>query len=244
MRIISKERDYYDSVQMYGQDQGVVYIRNKDFVEEDLANDTINKFYKIKSKNTSYYHHPLGDGSTYRKVRIAESGSIFFCGDRHNFIITERTIGCGMMSRTEKRFHYSMESLDSYIDELNLKDEKEPYYRKISKNLIVDFFNNLKTEPNLHFEINAPIFIISAFRDDEVRYMSWKTRVQKNPILSDYNFAAVKDPYSAYQELDMFISGVMGGKSPVVVNISDDDMKQQKGFGHKYAFKTEPTKRR
>ena len=63
-------------------------------------------------------------------------------------------------------------------------------------------------------------------------------------ILKHYDFVKMVDPYTAYQEMEMYLSGVFGGNYPECVEISDEQMKIKKGFGHKYAFKKEPTKRR
>ena len=44
-----------------------------------------------------------------------------------------------------------------------------------------------------------------------------------NPVgLKQLGFAKALDPYSAYQELSMWIGGVLGGTSPEIVTIKDD----------------------
>ncbi len=47
--------------------------------------------------------------------------------------------------------------------------------------------------------------------------------VQVNPYcLNTVDFYKALDPYTAYQELQMWIGGVLGGTSPEIVKITDD----------------------
>ena len=53
----------------------------------------------------------------------------------------------------------------------------------------------------------------------------------KNPILKDYDFQKIVDPYTAFQEIQMYISGVLstGDKNPQWP-ISDKLKAESKGF--------------
>ena len=59
-----------------------------------------------------------------------------------------------------------------------------------------------------------------------------------NPILKDYEFFKVVDAFQAFQELSMFISGVLGGQSPKMVEISDNIRIEKHGFD-KMSFRKE-----
>jgi hypothetical protein len=61
--------------------------------------------------------------------------------------------------------------------------------------------------------------------------------------LKDYKFYKVFDPYTAFQELDMFISGVLTREGNPMAGISDTDLRDKKGFD-KMSFKKAPTKKR
>ena len=63
-----------------------------------------------------------------------------------------------------------------------------------------------------------------------------------NPCLKDLDFAKVVDPYTAFQELEAYISGVLGAAHPKLIEITNDDMRDKKGFD-KYSFRSNKHKR-
>jgi hypothetical protein len=65
----------------------------------------------------------------------------------------------------------------------------------------------------------------------------------RNPRLADLNFASVIDPWTAYQELSMFLGSALAEQRDPNENISDADRAAMHGFGHKYAFRKEPKKK-
>jgi hypothetical protein len=56
-------------------------------------------------------------------------------------------------------------------------------------------------------------------------------RIAENPSdLHSVDFARVMPPWEAYQELSMYIGGVLGADASLMVAISDTDMRAAKGF--------------
>jgi hypothetical protein len=255
VRIISKFQDYYDSVQAFGQDQSVIFVRTNEEVTEGVR-DIISDYYTYNIpkysnpySNSSSYFDDYYDGK-YRGMNIVDSFSIFFCGERFNGIKTSY-LKTGKQyltgESTEKIIHYNKMDLDSYIDSLIVDEDTKQQFRKkkvsrVDKKL-QEFFAMKSTSPDLHFRFDTPIFAIRSIKKtDAFNRDNIMLGVEKNPELKKVGFMKVKDPFAAYQELDMFISGVMGGRSPVMVEISDKDMKDKKGF-YDYSFKTRPKKR-
>lgn len=255
MRIITKQSDYYDSIQAYGQDQSVIYIRKP---EELFDEDFVDEYYRVNNK--TFWSGKVGhlyNVDSYRGVKIFTGFSVFFCGQRYNAIVTEVPNPDRFSITPIQRTHYNINDLNKYIDSLNLKYVKEYHHgwarkRGYKSNSVealegvTEFFAMNKTNDDLHFKFDVPVFVIATIGGGfkSGRQRDREKGVIKNPVLKDYEFAHVKDPFTAYQEIDMYISGVLGGKSPRMQEISDEVMKQQKGFGHKYAFKTMPTKKR
>ena len=79
-------------------------------------------------------------------------------------------------------------------------------------------------------------------------------KLEFNGELRRVGFQKVFEPYSAFQEIDMFVSGVMvrpqdntpskrKHKLPNPVDINDKDMRDKKGFDDR-SFKKPPTKKR
>jgi hypothetical protein len=63
--------------------------------------------------------------------------------------------------------------------------------------------------------------------------------LQINPIgLKQLGFAKALDPYTAFQELSMWIGGVLGGTSPEIVTIKDDKVLiEGHGFDNRISFR-------
>jgi len=71
-----------------------------------------------------------------------------------------------------------------------------------------------------------------------------KAEIVVDPPLVDYGFPKLVDPFTAWQELSMYIGNNLAQERQGNDDISDDDMASMKGFGHKYAFRREPRKKR
>ena len=61
-----------------------------------------------------------------------------------------------------------------------------------------------------------------------------------NPVLKDFQFFRAVSTYQAFQEISMYISGVIGVGEKNTVTISDKDMRDAKGFDD-WSFKN-PTR--
>jgi hypothetical protein len=62
-----------------------------------------------------------------------------------------------------------------------------------------------------------------------------------NPVLNDFEFIKVIDPVTAYQEISMWIGGVLPKSDNAMINITDEDRIKQHGFD-KRSFRKDPTK--
>lgn len=217
MRIISKFHDYYDSVMIYGQDKTVVYQR-----EEKKIFDA-----KIKTKDLELYSVSIG----YYKNSIWERSF-------DPFII----VFCGKVYYTfyfEGQYFYSYEPLEKII--LDTKDNKfiKAFYegwRSIPKTLKELFEKSGKQESNLNLELNCPIILIKEFEKDPYSYLSKNKNIQiikrmvLNPILREIEFFKIKDAFSTFQELSMFVSGILTKPEKEMPIIPDKLKLQSKGF--------------
>ncbi len=62
-------------------------------------------------------------------------------------------------------------------------------------------------------------------------------------FLGDLQFAKVRDPFTAHQDIASFVSGVLPDRSRDTVEISDTDRIRKAGFDTKTSFRKGPTKR-
>jgi len=80
-----------------------------------------------------------------------------------------------------------------------------------------------------HFDIKIPYIYID------------NKKLIYNPVLKDIEFYKVIDSVTAFQEVSMFISGVLGGNSPEMVQLEDKELIQKHGF-NKLSFRKEKQK--
>jgi len=212
MKIISTFHDYYDSIQGYGFDPTVIYLRKT----KEIENHYRQKTYKIQLRglyNNKYDYE------------IRYSGVVFFCAKVYPFVCFRHSVNCKL------RYFYNPVVLLRYIERAYSKDINSHRRWKFSggnhKKNIKEFFaipNNFEVNIKLHEKFDSPVFVI------HYNYFLCNNYTIVNPVLKDMNFQTVYDPYSAFQEIDMFLSGVMQSAENKMITISDKVRKQKHGF--------------
>jgi len=234
MRIISPFKDYYDNIQAYGIEESLNFIREPKKHIQKLSfqikrdKDIIPLFWPYEHTNQNDY------------VKI-EYIIIGFCGHWHLCVkITEN-------KETQAKFLYSFEEYEAYrkqtknlalIDHYNARwnsffvfdNPEEPIGKKLKSTFNkVKYLNDIST-----FQwYEAPIIIVTVDRSKAQKTFT------ANGSLREYKFEKVKDPYTAYQEISMFVSGVLGHEEDHPSLMSDDVMRDKKGFDN-WSFKTKP----
>ena len=234
MKIISKFRDYYDCITAYGIDDTVFYKR-------------LQKQFNIK-KTTDYWGNELTNYQIYRtwmdkrelkraKVEKIKLFSIGFCGKMYPMVQVEYLPTDGLYGShyQDSRCFYHSDRLFNELERCQFfKDTPD---RKRYKSKIYNYFNKTdKVSEKFFVEYNCPTFALRLF--DNVEAV-----ITTNPRLSDYYFESVIDPFSAYQRISGFISGVLGTKENELVQISDLSMRDKKGF-NEWSFKKMKNKKR
>lgn len=95
-----------------------------------------------------------------------------------------------------------------------------------------------------HREYNAPIIkVVYTYIDKQSNYQDnrgrWrhKVTIETNPSLKAIGFQKVKDAFTAYQELDSYIFGVLGVDANPIVQTSDKDRLVAHGFDNRVSFR-------
>jgi len=261
MRIISKNNDYYDSVQAYGQDQTLVYKR----VKEDLTFDTITKACglgaiqndqygaSIAAPFMRYLGHDIPDpfsrGSSWRFGLWHQRGLVHvkklmvgFCGQWFPCLKVAERGGAESMRDTpphfKTQFYYA-----SNINSLNeispwLHKERVDYHLKWMKDFLSLSLLD-KTEP--FHALQTPIIVVDVDDWGRRRFRSDEVVAKKDAVLADIQFYRHVDAFSAFQTVEQFLSGVLGVGQPETVEISDRDRRDGKGFDD-WSFKRRPQK--
>jgi hypothetical protein len=84
--------------------------------------------------------------------------------------------------------------------------------------------------------INAPVFIIRPKAGD---WSSGIYSIEANPYLRDIGFMRVLDPYTIWQEIDMFMNNQLANEADPGV-VPDKYRWIQRGFDEKISFRTRP----
>lgn len=260
MKIIKKSQDFYDSVLGYGVDESIVYKRETSIV--DIYNQSCASLFSPYSEsrpNNEYGKLPeglkvllkkLNKSSFDNQMKIIDKGKevyvtcsyILFCGDVIPVLKISGSWKIHPRATEEQRYTYGnfeefAYSMADFVKILGLFFDKEFIEDYLSSNkrwsdtkrrhAYQAFFNvgyGLSVE-NIHHEIDCPVIQIKS-----------KGYVL-NPVLKELKFAKKHDPFTTYQKLEQFISGVLGGISPKVVEIADIDRLVGHGFDKKVSFR-------
>ncbi len=245
MYIISKKKDYYDGVVgAVGVDKTIVYTREENIIDERHIPVKLYQHKGRWSDDASPFEQ-IGDFRLDPKCRF-KNFSIFivgFCGKTYvgwkfyyekksyvpfptNELITEIIYD----SNIAKRYFIGR----YWKDNKNWEEKFDEVVKQCNNVNLMEFFR----------EYNSPIFVLDFDYDRKIisDYFGRTRRETKlivNGKLSDYEFYKVFDAFQAFQEISMFISGVLGDKEKNIVVVEDKYKIAQHGFD-KWSFRKEP----
>lgn len=235
MRIISSFKDYYDSCLAYGADTKLVYVRN---TEERYYNKTdLGPLSRILDMVQIM---PAIEGD----INLSR-GVIVFCGRAYPFWDYEGTsyysfdklykaISNLAAVRGE---HNATLSHRNTLSKLNNPVKYGAAAYNLSRATAKRFFLNVDlnvSDDSLIF-VKAPVFLIEPFS----AHRNWCGYITINPSLRRYNFASEVDPYTAFQEISMYMGNNLATQMDPNINISDKLKSESKGFD-KWSFRTHP----
>lgn len=211
MLIVSDFHDYYDVCMKMGVDKTIVYQRNtKHLMGEEFP---------VIDRYSSDTWHPAVlaiCGKFYPFVYHVPKNSLVM--DRIVWSLEEAS-GCVPMSG----FAWDKERIDT------------------EQGLRTFFTRKWAAMENVFYDRKTPVF---AFEPLLGRQYTWKKRDYEslvlNPCLKSLEFYKVRDPYSLFQDIQGYISGVIGIDTKPTIEISDEDKAEAKGHGGKYSFRKPP----
>ncbi len=232
MYIISKNKDYYDGVVgTMGIDKTIVYERNSIEIEDTekmLKEFQPSKVGGIFGHRDNHFLNACYMHTDSKKYNDHSFFIVGFCGKLYlgwKFYYTVK----------EKYAAFSDDKTDIIYGYDNAKYHlKDGYW----KNNIEDDINFvLNYDPiNMFRTLNSPIFL---YDEGQSRR---KPKLIINPILKDFEFYKVVDAFTAFQEIQMFLGGVLGTGEKEIAQVDDKYKIPQYGFD-KWSFRREPTKK-
>lgn len=174
---------------------------------------------KFTKKQSSWKTDVYADLHPYQVKRIADNAEgtltkfvIGYCGELYPCAISQ--------TETESVTYWSEDDLEAEIKHRTWYSNDRGFWTpKQSMGELYEVFQTLK----------VPVFVIS------------HTKLQTNPILKTYNFQKKVQAITAFQDISMYISGVLGVSEKETIVMSDEIMLLKKGF-NKHSFKKEKSR--
>lgn len=224
MKIISKFHDYYDSASVFYDNSLVFKRENKRLNLEDCANIKI-PFYAVELMSA---HEDLNT-TTEASVNF-----LYFCGKiypiyelKKYITLVEKKDGFIQRYKKDQESNYfsSLKELTDVAIEKGLR--KSFSLNNESKNIeyILEKIKDYEVNADVFRELKAPYFMIEN-----------KKIIEINPVLKKYTKSFKMEAPILYQEIEMYMSGVLGMEEKEIIIVSDKDKRDSKGFDN-YSFK-------
>jgi hypothetical protein len=239
MRIVSKKKDYYDGVQGLGQDLDLVYIRDPKEVKVPYWPFTSSPGgYSWSASPIASHQHVVG-----------------FCGTLYSVLqmFPPYNYRAGAMSSDKIEYMcHTIADVDAFMTKFLNEKQLEAYHggkksrtssfgwNRFSYERFYENFEKAKdTHKKLFEENRSPIFVSTRMGRDS----NGPFTITFNALLRKYDFARVKDPYTAFQDIRMYLSNMAMPERPIP-QLSNEDMAHSKGHGDKWSFRRPPTKKK
>ncbi len=252
MRIICKWTDYYDKIQAYGQDDKVVYHRITRDVLTAAPDDLTYHFYQkeLRYRGTTRIIAPFTIGfcgKLYRGVCVTGDWATnrIHCYSVKDVLSTLQKAGSAASNWQTRYYIRDLETLEDVLTKWFERSRESQAFENWSiTNKLPVVGHQYQNRTNSFFQVECD----SEYRDLE--FIGGGKRSRLDNLLSgtsqavvvadirlfDIDFQKVVDPYTAYQELDMFIGGVLSAPSNPMIPITDKDRIKQHGFD-KWSFR-------
>lgn len=173
-------------------------------------------------------------GNRSNKLDGIISFIIGFCGKLYPVMVIEKRVG--RLNEKVKEIVYDIDLMREYSDN---------YISKWHGNFD-DFLNLLNNKDilNIFQDNKVPCFIL---KESKVNYFNRNyapsNNLILNPCLKDLEFYKIMDSASAFQEIEMYISGVIGCSENKIIEVSDKSKIEGHGFDYKKSFRKEKEKK-
>ena len=223
MLIISKSHDYYDSVgKSKGVDKTIIYKRKEKVIRDERTQKAVRDLRLLNFSNTLRHYTRKRNALSELSFRMIIVG---FCGKFYPVVIRTSYKFDDVTKISQPEYIYDTDLIDQLIEETRhnffFKTTLHDYKERIASTHFKHLYESFK----------CPIVIFGSPRGIQ------EDIVILNPLLKEINFMKVVDPYTAFQEIEMYISGALGAPPKPMVFISDKDRLLAHGFDAKTSFR-------
>ena len=229
MLILSSYTDYYDRVATSGIDITIRYHRQTTILKapspfhiDHLPRNLMGGYFDYISFQSRHRH----DRQDALNALSCDFQIIGFCGT----YLVAVCVG--------KKYYMGEDILD--LDWSTKKRHQRSTIRQIVADCIQKFHN--KTNHSLFQEFKVPVFvvpIIEVTNLDKQRHRNQEEIVPftLNPNLKDLDFHKYKDSYSTFQDIQSYLSGILGIEQHPTLELSDRSKILKAGFDPKTSFR-------
>lgn len=238
MYIIAKKKDYYDGVAgSTGIDKTIVYDRETIELDDNTMPNLFARkkgFWGFRYRENPFHelvYHQLK--KKYKDV----------CDEHAHFIVGF----CGKLYIGWKLYRGSL----IYPHEVSTTITYDNKYmttileEKSWHGNLADSINYIQTfnAVQMFRDLKAPVFVYDGDYErlwlSKNCYNNHNPKFFINPLLKDYEFYKVFDSFQAFQEVSMFMGGVLGKGEKEIIEVADKYKIAQHGFD-KWSFRKEP----
>ncbi len=223
MLIISKFHDYYDTAIGLGIDKTVVYQR--------LLDETP---FEHSPPALAFSEHRVGRHHWRINMFQYEVG---FCGAWYPLVEVTGS-ACGVAGEFRHVF-YDAESLATFMRQMKIEDtpRRSRYGQSLRTDQGRDTYFKRHDDETLFRKHKCPVLIRQQATTWPFSIQTRHSRECKlNPRLVHWQFQKVKDAYAAFQDIYMYISGVLGVNTREIITLKDVDKIHKHGFD-KFSFR-------
>lgn len=240
MRIIGG-RDYYDSAVPYDTDNTRIFKRDVGF----SSTRTVEHVYIPDKFNFSHFNGH-GEGSNNSGRYWIKTCAVIFCGKRYNGIRVWIHYGHGLDddSSADIRFFWSADKFLRWMEDFDIHFSTDRWSRKFGSGYIDredklrTYFNpfDLSKETENKLVKQGVVYMTSPEPQYGKYYAKDDNWLVNSDNLKSMEFNKAMDPWSAYQEIDMYLGSTLVSDVDAMVRITDKDRIAQHGFD-KWSFK-------
>lgn len=247
MRIISKFKDYYDSAAGYGVDTSVIYERTSKplpswSLEEDRQPDVM-QYREIAAACRAIVHpdrfRHLYHYAEFKTVFVGVAGKIYV-GLILPYVALDEEKQLWQRIRNGMYSEMHVWKPENLTDK-QLDQKMEHAWPKATEVTTVrEWF---ASNENARIVENVDLFTKYNMVSFVAVQAGSGTSVRVNERLQDYSFQRMMDGFTAFQEISMFVTGVLAQQDQMTHVPTDKELLYARGHDD-MSFKTPPTKKR
>jgi hypothetical protein len=254
MRIISKFKDYYDSIQAYGSDD-ITYVRHteiqlarwRDCPQGHFSTHGAPRLSGSKNLTIGFTYYLIFCGRIYIIYKIANryytSVPQFFkaVDERTSVPCINTKAGKKPICSATYKDHQAFVAQQRAKDKAQSKTQSNRSIYRFSErgwNTWINTNQNKLSVPNsFHLYWKAPVVSYQPSPHDT--YLAGRSEpvFVTNPCLKEVGFARLVDPYTAFQEINMFLGNNMVDQFNPSIGRTDNEIRDSKGM-NEWSFRS------